>query len=105
MSTVLPNAEAVGSGGLVSMGAALAPSQLCTMQLLPARSVGHHVASAEVSWCTIFSVLRWNCTDTCFSSCEQAAEPFLAWKEKHKDIYYALATDGASSVSSHPQHG
>jgi len=61
--------------------------------------------AAQVSLCTIPSVLRWNCTDTCFSSCEKAAELFLAWKANYKDVYYVLAVDGTTSVSSHLQHG
>lgn len=44
MSTVLPDAEARGVG--VSMAAAPAPKQLCTMLLALAKSMGH-VAAQE----------------------------------------------------------
>ena len=101
VSTVLPNPEA-GRGGGVSMGVAPAPS--CSHQPGTWGTTWPLHRAAQMSWCTIPSVLRWNYTGTCFSSCEKAAELLLAWKAIYKDVYHVLAMAGATSVSSHPQH-
>lgn len=58
-------------GGGVIMGAALAPSQLCTTLLTSASSVGHHVASAQS--CTAVLVHNPQCFEMeLLSSCKKS---------------------------------